>query len=64
MLQTQSILQEGVEKEGESQTKWIVLALGSRLLIVLTNLLFMRTHCHSYVSLHMKTIFSGQQLFL
>lgn len=49
MLQTQSILHEGVEKEGESQTKWIILALGSRLLLVLTNLLFMRTHFHSYV---------------
>lgn len=50
MLQTQSILREGVEKEGGSQTKWIILALGSRLLIVLTNLLFMRTRFHNYVS--------------
>lgn len=50
MLQTQSVLHEGVEKEGESQTKWIILALGSRLLVVLTNLPFLRTHFHYYVS--------------
>lgn len=38
MLQTQSILHEEVEKGGESQTKWVILALGSRLLIILTDL--------------------------
>lgn len=34
----------------ESQTKWIILALGSCLLILLTNLQFRRTHFHNYVS--------------
>lgn len=39
-------------KGGESQTKWIILALGSCLLMILTELQFMRTHFHNSVSLY------------
>lgn len=50
ICKTQSVLHEGVEKGGESQTKWIILALGSCLLMLLTDPQVRRTHSHDYVS--------------
>lgn len=51
MLQMQSGFQSEVQNSGgKNQTKWVILALGSCLLILLTDLQFRRTHFHSYVS--------------
>lgn len=38
IAKTQSVPPEEVERGGESQTKWIILALGSRPLTLLTDL--------------------------
>lgn len=42
----------GLGRGGESQTKWIILALGSCLLMILTELQCMRTRFHNSVSLY------------